>query len=36
MFAERLHSAMRCLPVTPHENTEFLVVVLDVYMMLVW
>ena len=25
MFAEMLHSAMRCLPVTPHENTEFLV-----------
>ena len=25
MFAEVLHSAMGCLPVTPHENTEFLV-----------
>ena len=25
MFAEMLHSAMRCLPVTPHENTELLV-----------
>ena len=25
MFAEVLHSAMRCLPVTPHANTEFLV-----------
>ena len=29
MFAEMLHrpihSAMCCLPVTPHENTEFLV-----------
>ena len=25
MFAEVLHSAMRCLPVTPHENTELLV-----------
>ena len=25
MSAEVLHSAMRCLPVTPHENTELLV-----------
>ena len=25
MFAEMLHSAMRCLSVTPHENTELLV-----------
>ena len=25
MFAEVLHSAMHCLPVIPHENTEFLV-----------
>ena len=25
MFTEMLHSAMRCLPVTPHENTELLV-----------
>ena len=26
MSAEVLHSAMRCLPVTPHENTEVLVI----------
>ena len=29
MFAEMLHSAMRCLPVTPHENTELLVMTVD-------